>query len=394
MKKNIWVVCNNKKELYDIQHCIDDGGGMKAIIVPSIEAVKRNIERCDSQNGFMIKPSLILGDADMGLDMLKECVDYIQEIPAYAGVPVLLMCRERTPELDIECYGLGAMIVLQKPISELDIVRIERASWQYEMTCNYEKILQKQASVIEATKEIKELNDKLEARNKILQQVFGKYFSEDIVNVILDQPGGDALGGEKINVSILMADLRGFTTLSDKLEADAVVDIIDNFLAEMTKIIKEYKGVVIEFIGDEVLAIFGAPTPLECSEGNAIAAAITMQNKMRSINEYNRSKDYPEIGMGIGINKGEVFIGNIGSEYLMRYNVIGTNVNLCSRIEGYSSKGQILVSEAAVNNIKDILTIKNRYYIDPKGFSGDIPIVEVTGIGGEYGRIQEMIKYV
>lgn len=389
MKKNIWVISNNKNELYEAQHSIDASGGMKTVINPSLEVIKRNVARCETVAGYSIRPSLILADFDMGVDIIEECLNYIQSIPSFAGVPCLLMCNDKTDELEQKCFDLGAMVLLKKPLSDMDIVRVERASWQYEMTSNYEKILQKQASELQGAREIRMLNEKLEARNKVLKQVFGKYFSEDVVNVILDQPGGDALGGDKINVSILMADLRGFTALSDKLEADVVVDIIDNFLAEMTKIIQEYKGVVIEFIGDEVLAIFGAPYPLECSEGNAIAAAITMQNSMRGINEYNRRKGYPEIGMGVGINKGEVFIGNIGSEYLMRYNVIGTNVNLCSRIEGYCNKGQILVAEDAIADIRDILTIRNKYKINPKGFDNEIPIVEVTGIGGDFGRIQE-----
>lgn len=390
MRKNIWIICDNKQDLYETQHIIDDGGAMKAICLPNVDAIRRAIERANDSEGVSLHPSLIIADYDMGQMAVNECVGIVQNDPQYAGVPLIFMCGQRTYDIDMKCYETGATIVLEKPITNLDIVRIERASWQYEMTCNYEKILNRQSAEIKTTKEIRALNEKLATRNKVLQQVFGKYFSDSVVDVILEQPGGDMLGGQKVEVTVLMADLRGFTSMSDSLSADAVVDIIDHFLGEMTKIISDYKGVVIEFIGDEILAVFGAPFSLECSEGNAIAAAICMQNKMRFVNDYNRDHGYPQISMGIGINKGEVFLGNIGSEYMMRYNVIGKTVNLCSRIEGYSTGGKILISEESIKGIEDMLTIPNRYVINPKGFTEDIPICEVTGIGGEYGRIQEV----
>ena len=213
-----------------------------------------------------------------------------------------------------------------------------------------------------------------------MYRVFGKYFSDEVVRVILDDPQGAALGGDKKTVTIMMADMRGFTSLSERLPAEAVIDILNHFLGEMTEIIRRRCGTVIEFQGDAILAIFGAPLSLASAEETALITAIEMQNHMDVLCDYCRQKGYPGIEMGIGIHKGEVFLGNIGSERLMQYNVIGHAVNLCSRIESYSVGGQILISQDAIRAIKKPVRCNQELEISMKGICNPIKIYEVLAI--------------
>ena len=261
---------------------------------------------------------------------------------------------------------------------------MEQVSWQYEMTRNYQKILQEQVFEIKAAREIKELNAKLESRNELLHMAFGKYFSNEVVDEILDKPNGAVIGGEKRVVTVMLADIRGFTAISENYDAGTITNMINHFLGVMTEIIFEYKGAVIEFLGDAVLAVFGAPVKTEFPEMDAVAAAINMQNAMKEVNQFNRTMGYPRIEMGIGLHKGEVFIGNIGSERMMRYNIIGGTVNMCSRIEGCSIGGQILASEDLVKDIKNQLEIANATEIIAKGISTKIQVYDICGIGGDY----------
>lgn len=383
MKRNIWLVCNRKPVLIETQRQINQSGALKTYCFFSEEALREGALRLTEQNGYE-SPSLILIEYNTDAEKDFSCMRFLQKNRALATVPVFYITDEESDEKESKCYELGATVVLQHPFSENSLLRIEKMAEKHEMTRDYEKMILQQSMEIKATREIRRLNEKLEVRNDFLYHIFGKYFPEEVVEVILDRPEGAALGGEKRPVTVLMADLRGFTSLSDRLSGEIVVDILDRFLGEMTQIITAYQGTVIEFIGDAVLAVFGAPIEAEHSEEQAIAAAISMQNAMQKVNEENLSKKYPEIRMGIGIHKGEVFIGNIGSEYMMRYNVIGQAVNLCSRIENFSLGGQILVSKQTLTDIASEVLTEDTFYISMKGIRVKIPICSVTGMQGRF----------
>lgn len=380
MKKNIWVVSNNKHDLLNVQNKIDRDGGMKTICLLSYDAILNAFDRMEKTD---IRPTVLIIDYDMGKEEEFKCLKLIMQNKAFTGIPLFFITSSRSEEIDEECYELGANIIFKKPLNDTSIKRIERMAWQQEMTRNYEAILYRQAAEIQTAKEIRRLNEMLESRNKVLRQVFGKYFSENVVDVILENENGASLGGEKKEATVIMADLRGFTSLSDNLSADVVVDMIDIYLEGMTKIISKYQGTIIEFIGDAVLAIFSEPYCTEKLEIAAIKAAIEMQNSMDEINKINESKGYPAIDMGIGIHKGEVFLGNIGSEYMMRYNVIGQAVNICSRIQSYSLGGQILVSSGTISDIEENVEIGSSFSITVKGVRGNIDVSEIVSIVNE-----------
>ena len=238
---------------------------------------------------------------------------------------------------------------------------------------------------LKAMERIKALNDKLEIRNKLLSETFGRFLSDEIVRQLLEEPDGLALGGKKRELTVMMSDLRGFTALSERMPAQELLSMLNHYLAEMTEIIQKYNGTIIEFIGDGIMAIFGAPVPSETHATQAVVAAVEMESRMVRINEWNEAHGYPELFMGIGINTGDVIVGNIGSEKRTKYGVTGANVNLCGRIESYTVGGQILVSPTTIEKIKTELTIAGQMQVLPKGVNEPITLSHVIGVGEPYG---------
>lgn len=217
-----------------------------------------------------------------------------------------------------------------------------------------------------------------------IRNTFGRYLSEAIVDTILDSPDGLALGGEKREVTIMMADLRGFTSISEHLAPENVVKIINSFLGAMTDIILKYGGTIDEFIGDAILVIFGAPIIRHDDPAQAVACALEMQLAMDTLNETNKSLEFPHLGMGVGINTGSVVVGNIGCAKRTKYGVIGQHVNMTSRIESYTVGGQILVSESTLNKLDGNARVDGCMEVMPKGSKKPMVIYDVGGLGGVF----------
>jgi adenylate cyclase len=152
----------------------------------------------------------------------------------------------------------------------------------------------------------------------------------------------------------------------------------------MVTIIKQYQGTIDEFIGDAIFVLFGAPVWQEDDAQRAVACAVAMQLAMASVNEENRQEGLPEVEMGIGVHTGQVVVGNIGSPERMKYAVVGSHVNLTSRIQSFTVGGQILVSEATRQAVGPILRIGKQMEIKAKGFEQPVPLSEVRGIGGKH----------
>jgi adenylate cyclase len=180
--------------------------------------------------------------------------------------------------------------------------------------------------------ELEQLYEELEVRNRFIRETFGRYLSEEIVHDILETPDGLKLGGEKRNVTIMMTDLRGFTALSERLEPEQVVRMLNGYFEVMVDLIHQYNGTINEIIGDSLLVIFGAPQEIIDRAQRAIACAVDMQNAMTKVNKENLNLDLPELEMGIGLHDTEIIVGNIGSIKRIKYSVVGSGVNMASRI--------------------------------------------------------------
>ncbi|EDN69316.1 adenylate/guanylate cyclase [Beggiatoa sp. PS] len=184
--------------------------------------------------------------------------------------------------------------------------------------------------------------------NELIRQLFGRYLSDEVVTTLLETDSGLSLGGERRKITILTSDIRGFTAQSEKLLPEKVIKIINHYFSAMIDVISQYQGTINEFMGDGILVLFGAPIAREDDPERAVACAIAMQLAMKSVNEQIQAWGFAPLEMGIGINTGEVIVGNIGSEKRTKYGVLGSEVNLTYRIESYSVGGQILISKSTL----------------------------------------------
>ena len=237
---------------------------------------------------------------------------------------------------------------------------------------------------VKAMQQIQYLNNQLQLRNKLLNETFGRFLSDEIVRQLLDTPDGLLLGGKKRTLTIMMSDLRGFTAMSEQMDPQSLISMLNHYLGAMTDVIQRYNGTIIEFIGDGILAVFGAPVASDHHASDAAAAAVAMQMQMKTINEWNLERGFPVLEMGIGINTGEVIVGNIGSEKRTKYGVVGSHVNLCGRIESYTVGGQILVSPQTRAMISCDLDVAQELEVYPKGVKGALTLSQITGIGKPY----------
>ena len=232
--------------------------------------------------------------------------------------------------------------------------------------------------------ELQRMAEQVELRNKFIRETFGKYLTDEVVSTVLESPTGLQTGGEKRKITMMMTDLRGFTSLSERLPPERVVGLLNRFLSTMVSVIKQYQGTIDEFIGDAIFVLFGAPVWQEDDAERAVACAVAMQIAMSSINEQNLKEDLPELEMGIGIHTGPVVVGNIGSAERMKYGVVGSQVNLTSRIQSCTVGGQILISETTRQEAGRILKIGQQIEVKAKGVEHPITLSEVLGIGGSY----------
>ncbi len=229
-----------------------------------------------------------------------------------------------------------------------------------------------------------EEREKLADMTDLLKRMFGRYLSTEVMNSLIENPSALELGGERRRVTIMMTDLRGFTPMSERLEPEQVVQMLNAYFEIMVEVILKHNGTINEIIGDALLVIFGAPQDMPDRSQRAIACAIEMQNAMDQVNAENRVQGLPELEMGIGINETEVIVGNIGSSKRSKYTVVGSGVNMTSRIESYTVGGQILISESVRQEAGGILRIDARREVLPKGSETPLRIYEVGGIAGDY----------
>lgn len=219
-----------------------------------------------------------------------------------------------------------------------------------------------------------------EGRNKEkIKNAMGKYLSQDIMQNVVQNIDDIRLGGKKANVTVLFADIRGFTSMSEKMTAEEVSVILNEYFSEIEPIITKYNGVINKFIGDAVMAIFGEPIQDINHPQNAVKCACEMLKKVEQLQDKWLFEGKPKIEIGIGINTGEAFVGNIGSEKRLEYTVIGDMVNLASRIESYNKvyKTNMLISSSTYSHVSDIVDVIKIADVTIRGKAKKMDIYEV-----------------
>lgn len=206
------------------------------------------------------------------------------------------------------------------------------------------------------------------AREEVARANYSRFLPEYVVKQMLDNPESFKLGGVNQTITVLFADIRGFTRISEHAPPEKIVGLLNRYFSAMTDIIFAHGGTLDKYLGDGLMALFGAPTTTPEDAANALNAAVAMQRRILGINQELRNEGLPEIGVGIGLHTGEVTVGYIGSERRSEYTAIGDAVNTASRLESNARHGEILISEATANaagshyrlEARDPIMVKNR----------------------------------
>lgn len=213
-----------------------------------------------------------------------------------------------------------------------------------------------------------------------VENAMGKYMSEDVMKRVIQNIDNLGLGGKKAVVTVLFSDIRGFTSMSEKMSAQEVSQLLNEYFSEMEPIVAKYNGIINKFIGDAIMAVFGEPINDENHPANAVKCGFEMLQKVRELDKKWQTENKPVIEIGVGINTGDVFVGNIGSEKRMEYTVIGDTVNLASRLESYNKtyKTHILISSTTYENAKDYISVNQITDVEIRGKADKITIYEIT----------------
>ena len=216
-----------------------------------------------------------------------------------------------------------------------------------------------------------------------LTSAFGEYVSPEVMERVMHE--GARLGGEVRTVSILMSDLRGFTTVAEKLQPDAISSVMNEYMTAMVDVIMSHRGIVSDFIGDGILAFFGAPSDDPEHAWHAVQTALAMQEALARLNQTWASQGRPPLSMGIAINSGEVFAGNVGSPKKKKYAVMGDPVNTVSRMEGQNRElgTSILISAATLQVVRGRVQVRDRGAVKVKGKAEPVELFELLGTAGD-----------
>ena len=337
------------------------------------ELVARNLSRIGhfvitAASGEEALLALEQSDVDVVLlDLLmpgmdgREVLRRIKDNPAWRATPVIVISGSQDMDGIIECIEAGADDYLFKPFNSVLLqarikAGIERKRWHDRE---------------------EQYRQQLERNEKFIRATFGRYLSDEIVTDILERPEGLELGGDLRQVTILMSDIRGFTTLSEHLAPAQVVTMLNRYLGAMTDIIMAHHGTIDEFIGDAILAVFGAPQRRDDDADRAVNCALAMQEAMTGINALNQAEGLPIIKTGIALNTGDVIAGNIGSERRSKYGFVGHPMNVTSRIEDLTAGGEILASDSTLQNLQGKFSTGDSQGLKVKGIEETIVVHQI-----------------
>ena len=214
-------------------------------------------------------------------------------------------------------------------------------------------------------------------REAVVLSNFQRYFAPDLAHQIAGQEGQIQLGGAKRRVAILFSDIRGFTSLSERMNPDEIARLLTRYFTAMVEIVFEHGGTLDKFIGDALMALWGAPVGHTGDADRAIRAAVAMQQRLPELNREMADEGFPALEVGIGLDLGDVFAGNIGSERRLEYTVIGDAVNTASRLCAEASPGEVLISECLYRGLTVAPPVDVLMPLQLKGKASPVPVYRV-----------------
>jgi adenylate cyclase len=307
---------------------------------------------------------------ELGVVHVGVSLDFINALIRKASVSILVL------SFFIVLLGISIAVLLgigfSRPISKLVLAteEIGKGNFHYRLDMVRKDEFGELASAFNFMAQ--ELYNKL-----LLQKSFGSYVSPEVLDMILSRPEESWLKGTLQEVSILFTDVRGFTAYSENRAPETVVEDLNEYFRIATQFILEQGGYIDKFMGDAVLAVFGAPVPKPDHARRAIQSAWAMQEAFSA--QAEKSKNPLLTRVGIAINSGMVVSGNLGSQVKMEYTVIGDNVNVASRLNGLAGPGEIIISQSCYESAGDLVEVEA---LPPQQLKGKTELTEVYRVAG------------
>lgn len=297
-------------------------------------------------------------------------VQFLEEIlPIYPKTIRMILTGYSDVEAIIKAINKGNVFrYITKPWDERELkMTIDNAFQMYDLQINNEQLL-------------KDLKFKVEEQERTLK-LFMQYVPEEVVEKALSDSGDSIFEGEEREITVLFCDIRGFTSMSEEMEAKEVVSFLNDYYASMTAVIKKHHGVVNQFVGDEVFAVFGAPKMVMDGEEKAVFCALEMVAAIEKLSLKYQAKYGQKVEVGIGINRGSVVAGNLGSEDKIEYSVTGDTVNTGKRIETLTKNfpNTIFISENVYEKVKKVVEADELDPIHVKGKKEKLQLYHLIG---------------
>ena len=217
---------------------------------------------------------------------------------------------------------------------------------------------------------------------KRLKSTMYRYMTQELAEQLLENPDAAKMGGDRKEVTVLFSDIRSYTTLTESMEAEEVVEMLNQYFESMVEAVFMHKGILDKYIGDAIMAVFGSPLPLDDHEWMAVQTALEMRQRLAEFNQARNARNEQTISIGIGINSDTVISGNIGCSKRMEFTAIGDGVNLGSRLEGASKLygTDIVMSETTYRACADRIWTRELDFIKVKGKNQPVAVYELVGL--------------
>lgn len=266
------------------------------------------------------KPDLCILDVDMPRKSGFEVVAALKSNPATASIPVIMLTAQSDLESRVKGLGLGADDYLSKPFSPRELI-----------------------ARVNTRLRVKAETDDLREQQEIIRQTFSRFVAQEIIDMMMANPSLVKLGGQVRPVTVLFADLEGFTSLSEHEKPVEILEMLNQYHGLMVSIIKRNGGTIDKFLGDGLMALFNAPLDQPDHIYKAVKSALEIRDALKF---FHTSIDQRfRMGINIGINTGMAVVGNVGAEDLMDYTAVGDTVNLAARLQSMSENSEINISE-------------------------------------------------
>jgi class 3 adenylate cyclase len=301
-------------------------------------------------------PDLIIMDLQMPRMDGAEACRHIKAHPATQFVPVVMVTALEGDEEKRRAIEAGVDDFITKPYSSILLMTRVRALLK-----------------------IKHLNDELQARNRLLRRVLNRYVAEEVAEIILTNPEKHLrLGGETREVTVLFADIRGFTEFTEKHTAAQVVEALNQVFPPLTQVIFKHHGTFDKYLGDAIMAFYGAPLSGPDDALRAVHTALEMRAVFEALLAA-QPEGLRGLGLGMGLHTGEVTVGNIGSETVMDYTVIGDTVNVARRLTEDARASEILISEATYRLVREHVAAERLEARPIRGRTEPVMVYALTG---------------